>query len=96
MLTAFLLATTLLTEWGTLTCSGVRCVRDPGRGIRVYWSPPALLVTKDHRPALRRFCRRVPQEPETWDCRPGGPPGPLLPEPAGSPGGRERRPPSSP
>jgi hypothetical protein len=62
----------ILTEWGTFHCAQIRCLRDPVRGIRLYWSAPTLIVTKDHRPVLRRQCARLADEPATWDCRPSG------------------------
>jgi len=66
-----LLATLILTEWGTFTCSTVHCAQAPREGLDGYWSAPILVVTKKNVPVLVLTCQAVSGQPYTWDCRNG-------------------------
>jgi hypothetical protein len=60
---------TILTEWGSFHCSAMDCGPGPGAGLDVYWSPPMLVITRNHVPLVMRTCHPLPGA--AWDCRPG-------------------------
>ena len=56
-----LLLAAIVTEWGRLTCSAIDCAHVPDTGLRVYRFAPALAVTRNDVPILKRIsdpCRR--------------------------------------
>ena len=62
----------ILTEWGTFHCSAVDCGPGPRAGLDVYWSPPTLVLTRNHVPLVMRTCHPLPGL-AAWDCRPSQP-----------------------
>ncbi len=67
-----LLLAVILTDWGTFTCSVIRCERTPERRLEGYWSSPTFFVTRHHVPLATRTCDPVAGLVNTWDCRSGG------------------------